>query len=61
MLEKLMLAIAITICIKLLLGVGIPRSREPAAPSYQVVENPTSSLMEVIFPRHLRQQLAFRE
>lgn len=61
MLEKLMLAIAITMCIKLLLGVSIPVSHEPAAPSYRVVENPTSSLMKVIFPRNLRQQLAFRE
>lgn len=61
MLEKLMLAIAITMCIKLLLGVGVPASHEPATPSYRVVENSTSSLMKVIFPRDLRQQLAFRE
>ncbi|WP_317109306.1 hypothetical protein [Chroococcidiopsis sp. SAG 2025] len=61
MLEKLMLAIAITMCIKLLLGVGVPISHEPAKPSYRVVENPKSSLMKVIFPRDLRQQLAFRE
>jgi TRAP-type uncharacterized transport system fused permease subunit len=53
MLEKLMLAIAITMCIKLLLGVGVPASHEPATPSYRVVENPTSSLMKVIFPRDL--------
>jgi len=60
MLEKLMLAIAITMCVKLLLGVGVPVSHKPATPSYRVVEKP-SSLMKVIFPRDLRQQLAFRE
>jgi len=61
MLEKLMLAIAITMCIKLLLGIGVPASREPSKPAYQVVENSTPSLMKVIFPRDLRQQLAFKE
>lgn len=61
MLEKLMLAIAITMCVKLLLGVGIPASREPATPSYRVVENSTSSLNSVRFPHDLRQQLALSE
>jgi hypothetical protein len=60
MLEKLILALVITMCVKLLLGIGVPASREPATPSYRVVENSTSSLIKDTFPRELRQQLAFR-